>query len=296
MTSRCRTLALYVAASLLLISCSEEGPSWEAIQNTGDRLHAIEGFNQPEAVRYDADQDLYFVSNFNGGGSVADSNGYVSTVTPEGEVHRMLFISGTDQVPMHAPRGMDIKGDTLFIADVNGVHAYHRRTGVHLGFVDFRRFSPGFLNDITVGSDGAVFVTDTGSSMVYRIWGLRITGAVDSLEAPPNGITRNPESGELVLAPWGGSRTFYALSNRPAPMIYAEASGGGNFDGIEFYRGRLLAASQSDSSLRVLRDGSDRVHIRLPGRPADIGLDTRRGQVAIPYIALNRVDIWQLPR
>jgi hypothetical protein len=34
----------------------------------------------------------------------------------------------------------------------------------------------------------------------------------------------------------------------------------------------------------------------VPGRPADIGVDTRRGRVAVPYIALNRVDIWALPR
>jgi hypothetical protein len=32
----------------------------------------------------------------------------------------------------------------------------------------------------------------------------------------------------------------------------------------------------------------------VPGRPADIGIDTRRGHVAVPYIALNRVDVWSL--
>lgn len=31
------------------------------------------------------------------------------------------------------------------------------------------------------------------------------------------------------------------------------------------------------------------------GRPADIGLDASGNRIAVPYIALNRVDIWQLP-
>jgi hypothetical protein len=32
----------------------------------------------------------------------------------------------------------------------------------------------------------------------------------------------------------------------------------------------------------------------VAGRPADIGIDTRRQRVAVPYVALNRVDIWSL--
>ena len=35
--------------------------------------------------------------------------------------------------------------------------------------------------------------------------------------------------------------------------------------------------------------------VRVAGRPADIGVDTKRRQVAVPYIALDRVDLWQLP-
>lgn len=296
MYSHARLLWIVLACSVFAAACGGNGPSWESVQDSGDRLHSVEGLNQPEAVRYDPDQDLYFVSNFNGSGSAADSNGYVSSVTADGTIHRMLFISGTDRYPMHAPRGMDLKGDTLFIADLSGVHAYNRKTGAQLGFVDFRIFDPGFLNDVVVGSDGAVYVTDTGNAAVYRIRGLQVAGAVDSLQVAPNGITLNPETGELVLAPFGGSRTFYALSDQPEPSVFTEAESGGNFDGIEFHYDRLIAASQSDSSLHVLRDGSDRVYIRLPGQPADIGIDTRRDRVAVPYIALNRVDIWQLPR
>lgn len=290
-----RSHLLIFAGCLVLAACSQEGPTWNQAQTVEDRLHAVEGFNQPEAVRYDPQQDLWFVSNFNGGGSAQDSNGYISTMRPDGEIASMLFISGTEQAPLHAPRGMYITGDTLWVADVLGVHAFNRRSGDHLAFVDFRLYSPGFLNDVTEGSDGAIYVTDTGNATVYRIQNLQVTGAVDSLEAPPNGITRNPATGELVLAPWGGSRTFYALADRPDPVVFAEAQSGGNFDGIEFRFDRLLAASQADSSLHMLRGDTDRVIIQLPGRPADIGIDTRRNRVAVPYIALDRVDIWQLP-
>ena len=72
-------------------------------------------------------------------------------------------------------------------------------------------------------------------------------------------------------------------------------SAGGNFDGVEIVDGRILLASQADSSLRVLTNGESRRVVRVPGRPADIGVDTRRRRVAVPYIALDRVDVWRLP-
>ena len=59
--------------------------------------------------------------------------------------------------------------------------------------------------------------------------------------------------------------------------------------------GRVLVASQADSSLHLFETGRGRAVIRTGGRPADIGIDTRRRRVAVPFIALNRVEIWALP-
>jgi hypothetical protein len=72
-------------------------------------------------------------------------------------------------------------------------------------------------------------------------------------------------------------------------------SNGAFFDGIEFANGRVVVASQADSSLHVVTGETTHLLVHVPGRPADIGLDTRRNRVAVPYIALDRVDIWQLP-
>ena len=53
-------------------------------------------------------------------------------------------------------------------------------------------------------------------------------------------------------------------------------------------------ASQEDTSLHIMVDGVDRRAIELPGNPADIGIDTKRNRVAIPYVGLDRVDIISL--
>ncbi|MGK7368705.1 MAG: SMP-30/gluconolactonase/LRE family protein [Candidatus Halalkalibacterium sp. M3_1C_030] len=287
---------------VLLFSCSgnesnqKEGASViKNVQDSTDITMSIEGLDGPEAVRYDPDQDVYFISNFTGGGTDRDMDGFITKALPDGTIDSLRFMVGTEENPLHAPRGMYITGDTLWAADIDGVHGFNRITSEQIAFIDFTSFEPGFLNDIVEGTDGNLYVTDTGKSAVYRIEGATPSVYKDSLAAAPNGITLNPETGNLVLAPWGGATVFPAFSTGDSDAeVLAEAQSGGNFDGIEFVDGRLLAASQMDSSLHELQQGMDQIIIQTPGRPADIGIDTKRNLVLVPYIALNRVDVWQL--
>lgn len=99
-----------------------------------------------------------------------------------------------------------------------------------------------------------------------------------------------------MLAPWNKGRILQVY--HPASGELAEIGGmpgGGNFDGIEEYAGHLLVASQVDRAIWAWKDGEARRLIETPGKPADIGVDTKRNRIAVPYIALDRVDIWQLP-
>lgn len=267
---------------------------WATVQDSTHRVAIVDGLSGPEAVRYDPEQDVYFVANFNGE-AAGDSNGFISRVAPDGATETLRFMVGTADAPLHGPRGMAITRDTLWVADADGIHGFDRRQGTHLAFIDFRRFEPGFLNDITPGPDGALYITDTGRSRIYRVAGGDPAIAVeDTLLGPPNGITWDASGGHFLVAPWGSS-AFYAWRPDGALELIATASAEGRFDGIEVVDGHVIAASQTDSSLHVVEGGSSRPFILVPGRPADIGVDTRRGRVAVPYIDLDRVDIWRLP-
>lgn len=279
--------------------CGGSAPVADAatVQDSTHRVATVTGLSGPEAVRYDSIGDVYFVANFNGD-PAGDANGFISRVTADGVIDSLRFATGTEAAPLHGPRGMYIVADTLWVADAAGVHGFHRVTGAPVRFIDFSAHAPGFLNDVVQGADGALYVTDTGEGRVYRI---APDGAISvALEGnrrvgAANGITRDGTTGRLLLAGWRDGGRVLGWDPASGEISDRGLARTGKFDGIEVVGAGVLVASQSDSSLHLIASGAESRIIRTPGAPADIGVDTRRGRVAVPYIALDRVDIWTLP-
>src|SRR5207247_5497189 len=132
------------------------------------KLTVVEGFLTPESVLHDPVQDIYFVSNINGSPTAKDNNGFISRVRPDGAIENLKFIEGGRAgVTLNAPKGLAVAGDTLWVADSDVVRAFNARTGAPIDSVKFDSASAGgggavFLNDVTVASTGAIYVTDTG--------------------------------------------------------------------------------------------------------------------------------------
>ncbi len=293
----------WLPAVLVVAACGgeiEHVPIADApvVQDSTARVAVVTGLSGPEAVRYDSVADVWFVANFNGD-AAGDSNGFISRVSADGTIDSLRFMVGSALAPLHGPRGMYIVGDTLWAADAQGVHGFDRNTGAHLAFHDLSAHEPSFLNDVAVGPDGALYITDSGRGRVYRVAGGEATVAIegDGL-VTPNGITPDGRSaaGAFLVAGWNDGDRVQAWDPASGEVSDVGIANTGRFDGIEVVGGRIIVASQSDSSLHVIADSTELVLIRTPGAPADIGVDTRRARVAVPYIALNRVDIWELPR
>jgi sugar lactone lactonase YvrE len=294
-----RNAPLASAFIALLSACAAGTTGSSRAPAPGQLITMREGFVGPEAVRYDPDQDVYFVGNWGSdrNPSKADNDGYISRMRPDGTVENLRFIAGgTGGVTLHSPRGMYIVGDTLWAADFDAVRGFDRRTGKLLATVDFSKLDNGFLNDVAADATGTIYVTDTGRNKVYRVQGGPTVVVSDSALAGPNGITWDASNRRFLIVPYGGGHTIHAWTPGATTLTRAFTDPATKFDGVEVLAsGSVLASSQADSSLHLFVTGTGRPIIKVGGPPADIAVDTKRNRVAVPIVALNRVEIYQLP-
>lgn len=299
--------------SVALGACTREQPAADTARvdsasANGQKLGETTGFDTPESVRYDAELDVYYVSSINGNPSVKDNNGWIARVRADstGVVTR-LAEGGKNGVTLHAPKGMALRGDTLFVADIDEVRMFNRRTGASLGSVPVRGAT--FLNDVAVGPDG-IYITDTGirfdaqgnvshppdSDRVFRLAGGRVTVALtgDTL-GRPNGIAWDAAGNRFIIAQFGGSAL---LAWTPGSTTFTTlVSGPGQFDGVEVLaNGNMLVSSWADSTVHVVHGGSHMMPaIRNVSAPADIGVDSKRNVVAVPRFMDGKVEYYRIP-
>jgi glucose/arabinose dehydrogenase len=308
--------ALLVAddAAGIVWRVSYTGGSGQDGRASGSRDRAVRlatvggGLAIPESARWDAEQRVWFVSNINVG-PLKDGNGFISRITADGRVDSLRFIaSGRDGVTLHAPRGMALVGDTLWVADIDAVRGFDRRSGAPLATVDLGPLGALLLNDIAPTPDGSLYVTDTGvrfdsegnrqhtgPDRVFRIRGGQPSVALEGdWLGQPNGVTWDPIGKRLLFAPVAGDSTVQQWTEgaaRPEPI----ARGRGRYDGIEVLPGgRILVAGWNDSTVSEIVGRELRPLIRGVPAPADIGVDPEGGVVAIPILREDRVELWRL--
>lgn len=270
------------------------------------------GFQGPESVRYDPEQDVFFVSNMVGYGSAKDGNGYISRVSAAHPDSAEVFVqSGKNGVVLDSPKGMAINGDTLWVADINILRGFDKRTGAVLANIDFTPYGVLQLNDVAVGPDGHVRVTDTG--IIMGRLGVQHKGTDHIFVLGPGGAISAPQQGPQLHQPNGitwdsaGKRwivlSFDALQGEIAELpldmstrkLIFQSTRTTELDGVEMLPdGAIMFTSWADSSIHVLSGGKDRRIIREVPVPADIGVDTRRHRLAIPMSMLGRVQLWDI--
>lgn len=118
-----RGLALAGTMGLLLAS------SWAwALQ--------VSGLESPHSFLADPPSRSYFISNINGDTNALDNNGFITKLSDDGRITAFKFIEGgRGDVTLHAPKGMAIVDQVLYVTDVDTLRAFDKNTGKPLATV-----------------------------------------------------------------------------------------------------------------------------------------------------------------
>src|SRR6266850_1598286 len=238
-----------------------------------------------------------------------DNNGFISRVRPDGAVENLKFIEGGHGgVTLNAPKGLAIRGDTLWVADIDMVRSFDAKTGVARDSVSLASLGAVFLNDIAIAQTGALYITDTGirfddvgnvlhpgPDRIFRVAPDRqvtVAARGDTL-GRPNGIAVDPVGKRFVVVPIGSKSVFAWKPGDKAPSVLAKGPGG--YDGVAIIGNRIIVSSWNDSTVSSYETGDEVKLITGVPTPADIGYDAKRNRLLIPILMGNRIEIWQLP-
>jgi sugar lactone lactonase YvrE len=275
------TVRMIVAASMLVLvpiqqAVAQEGPT---------EAWALDGFNGPESVVHDAERGELYVSNVAGAPNEKNGAGFVSRVSPDGEMLEAEWVTGLD-----APKGLALDGDTLYVSDIDRLVAIDVEAGEVTD--TWQGEEAQFLNDPAVDGQGRVFVSDMVTSAIYVLDGGSFSVWLqDEALKHPNGL--KVDGGRLIVAAWGQDlQEDFSTSvvghliavDLETKEISALGSGEpvGNLDGLEADgAGNWLATDWVAGALfRISPDGT-----------AEQLLDLNQGSADLEYVEGDRLAI-----
>lgn len=260
----------------------------------------------PESVIYDEANDVYLVSNMNGGPTDIDNNGFISKLSPDGTVIAAKWIEGgKNKVTLNAPHGAAIANGMLYVSDVDTVRMFDMKTGAPKGAIAIKGAT--FLNDMAASADGKVYVADTGvafkdgeivktgTDAVYVIdKKKKVTALAKSVDlGGPNGLI--VADGKLWVASMNSGELYWLDTAKPSAKADAQTMPKGMLDGLVVTPAGVLVSSWEAQAVLKGAPGGEFVVLldQLEG-PADIGYDSKRNRVLVPRMTKNTLDVYSI--
>jgi len=239
----------------------------------------------PESVLFDADNKILYVSNIDGtDGWAKDGKGSVAKVGMDGKIIAVEWVTG-----LNAPKGLGMYKGKLYAADIDEIVVIDIKKGA----IDKKVPIEGAkgLNDISIGSDGAIFVSDSKNNVIYKVENDKSSVYVQNLKGA-NGVLKRGNDFFIVDA--GGA---YKVNDDKTLMKISDGMEGGT-DGIENVSGNDFLVScwqgalwyvHAEGTKELLFDGKAQ-----KTNTADIGFDPKTKIVYVPTFFRNSVIAFQV--
>ncbi len=251
-------------------------------------------FLTPESVLYDPAREILYVTSFDSEfNQKQEVTGYLSKLSLDGDVLEHQWVTG-----LHAPTGMDIYRDTLWLCERRHLTAIDLETGQ----IAARHEIPDadFPNDLVIDDEGNIYISDTRpssweDSRIYRFRNGSFEVWANAGISRANGLWVH--DGHLIVGNSGdGFLKRLRLSDGEVERIVSLAPGiidgirvddEGNFL-VSHWEGRTYSITPGGEVIRILDTMPELQNT------ADFELVAERSLLVIPTFVDNRVVAYRL--
>lgn len=242
----------------------------------------------PESVIFDEKRNVLYVANVNENPWEKDGNGFVSRLSPTGEVLDLEWVTG-----FSGPKGMAIIDDTLYVADLDEVGVIDLEKGALINKIKIDGAEG--INDITPDNEGGFFISDSNRGKLYRYQNGEMAVFHDDTPGRPNGVFVIKDQ-LLVAFSKTNEFTSFDISN-PEKKIIATAIGAG--DGVTPTNdpNRFLVSDWNGEIFIIDLEGNKQSLLKTKDQgknTADIWFIAEQNLVLVPTFFDNRIVAYRL--
>jgi hypothetical protein len=267
-----RTVLILLVVFAAVIGCKRQAGEKQEQTTEGAKPELVHQWSTdsvmkvPESVCYDPENKLLYVANIQGKPTEKDGRGFISKVTPQGEVLNLEWVTGID-----APKGMGVYDGKLYVTNIDEI------VEIHIGDGEILNRYPcegaRFANDIAINEQGVVFASGMAGGKIYRLKDGSVDVWLDSDKLKsPNGLFTTKDhlmigiDGKVMKAAYGEEQPEEHIANT------------GGIDGLE--------AAGDEYYLKS--DWTGHIHLVHPEKEKRLLLDTADDNI-------NAADIEYVP-
>lgn len=304
-----------LAAALLAVALSAAGcGGMERGDGGGDGapemevLFRVDSLSSPESVAWDGTRGRWLITNVADGEEGAGT-GFVTAVSADGERTVLrAYGAGTPGLRLDGPRGIAVRGDLAFVADLRRVVALDLAGDSALWSRELEGSE--LLNDVAAAPSGGVYVSDTRVGAVWWMAAdgseVRRIGAVGSLRGPSGllaedavdaGADARDGTGRVLVASWEGA--VLSLAPDSSVTLMAGSPDFGHLDGLQAAPdGGLLVSDFEAGRIHHLRRKGEGVWQAgvawLTGLRQPSDFLVRDSVLAVPELGAGRVTFYRI--
>jgi glucose/arabinose dehydrogenase len=237
----------------------------------------------------------YFISSINGEPEIADNNGFITKLDANGKLLNLKFIQGGKaDVTLHAPKGMALVDQTLYVADLDHLRAFDIYSGKSVATITIAGAPtqpPAHLTDVAYDGKGLLYCSDQKANRIYRVEiatqkvSILIT---DPHLAGPTGLAVHPRSGQLIVVSWDKGKIFEISPDGAMSELFSNgffSSRFANLRGVDFDRwGNMYVSDFTTGKVwRMTWDKRFQVIAEYLPSPGDISIDRTNNLILVPY-------------